>query len=720
MASDVNDVSGSAPGASHAEPIYVRHVRHALDREFRALLDPSHMSRDEVSSQFSETVFYARALAALALRALTGCSSREAAESIIDGPGDNGIDALGVGTIDGVPELWLVQSKWSARGTARVNTNELLMLKRGLELLQWREYSSFNEKFSQLRPRVEAAVEHSRAKIHLVLAYMGTDMPSHSILAELTSRFKIPTDTVDYQILSGLDFQRIVRESASASPIDLTVRMFSQLSIPSTLRSYLGLISVGEVADWYEQHGQRLFDRNIRYPLGATQINEAIGRTLRERPEVFSTFNNGLTLVCARAEQRLFNRGATNGPAELHLRDVQIVNGAQTVQAIYDAVRENPESALRAMVSLRVIATDGAPDEMITDITIAGNYQNSVTARDLAAVDPVQYRIRDSLALELDKTYVIKRGDIIPPPEDGCTLDEAIIALACAHSNLEHCARVCADPESIWERNPASTYSTIFQSPLSGPQLWRAVQVHRAVRAALSSSQTSLSDRVALITKYASFLVNNVVFRSLATELFESDEDETWRSEVIERIPGAAPAILRRIVAHALERHHDLWNPKATFEDADECKALAEAVLTDISTGTAMPELPDWYDRENSGRATRRPSSVTLLVQSHAIPNGTSLYFEGTTSPERRATREWLSVDPRRGQAIWDVGNAPTGKPMRWAVDNHFYSPSGLTLKIWEEAGWQAQPVAAQGAIRWHVASGETLSELAEHESSER
>jgi hypothetical protein len=662
-------------------------------------------------------VFYSRALAALILRALTGCSSKEAASSIVDGPRDNGIDALGVGTIDGVPELWLVQAKWSDRGAARVSDREISVLAHGLELLQWREYSKFNEKLRDLRPRVEAAIEHPRAKVHLVLAYMGVRSRPASAFDGLLSNYRAATDTIDLQIFDGFDLHRLVRESGAGSPVDLTVRMYSQLSVPGALQSYIGLISVGEVADWYEQHGQRLFDRNIRYPLGATQINEAIGRTLRERPEMFSTFNNGLTVVCARIQQKLFNRGAINGPAELQLSDAQIVNGAQTAQAIFNAVRESPESALKALVSLRVIATEGAPGDMTADITIAGNYQNSVTARDLAAVDPVQYRIRDSLALELDKTYVIKRGDIVPPVEDGCTLDEALIALACAHSNVLHCARICADPDSIWEQGAGSTYTTIFRYPISGLQVWRAVELHRAVRAALGSSQASSTSRVALIAKYASFLVNNILFKSLAAELFESDDDDMWHRGVIDQIGLEAPIVLRRLVAHALELHRELWNPKATFEDVDECRALAELVLSDMSNGVPLPVLPNWYDGYSFRRITRRPSTVALLTASERILPGTSLYFEGTSSPERRAVREWLSLDPRRGLAIWDPITAPSGRPMRWAVDDGFYSPSGLTLKIWEEAGWREHPIAAHGPGRWRVASGQTLFELAQSES---
>ena len=47
----------------------------------------------------------------------------------------------------------------------------------------------------------------------------------------------------------------------------------------------------------------RLFVRNIRGFLGNTEINQSIGGTLRNEPEDFWHYYNGVTVVCDEARQ---------------------------------------------------------------------------------------------------------------------------------------------------------------------------------------------------------------------------------------------------------------------------------------------------------------------------------------------------------------------------------------------------------------------------------
>ena len=94
----------------------VRHVRDALKAEFGDLIDLSDI--EHKSDPEREQHFLSRALAALVVRNLTDCSNSDAAEAVIDGRDDNGIDALAIE--DARSHLWLVQTKWSDAGAARV------------------------------------------------------------------------------------------------------------------------------------------------------------------------------------------------------------------------------------------------------------------------------------------------------------------------------------------------------------------------------------------------------------------------------------------------------------------------------------------------------------------------------------------------------------------------------------------------------------------------
>ena len=65
-------------------------------------------------------------------------------------------------------------------------------------------------------------------------------------------------------------------------------------------------------------------------------------------------------------------------------------------------------------------------------MTTATNTQNRIEKRDFASLDPTQDRLKNELLLDLNKQYIYKTGERQPPPENGCNIDEATIALACA------------------------------------------------------------------------------------------------------------------------------------------------------------------------------------------------------------------------------------------------------------------------------------------------
>ncbi|MEK8144724.1 hypothetical protein NKH18_33145 [Streptomyces sp. M10(2022)] len=73
-------------------PLEVRHVRDALKREFDPLISLADYEKRQPSER--ENAFNSRALSARAARMLTDCTSEEAAESVIDGRDDFGIDAV--------------------------------------------------------------------------------------------------------------------------------------------------------------------------------------------------------------------------------------------------------------------------------------------------------------------------------------------------------------------------------------------------------------------------------------------------------------------------------------------------------------------------------------------------------------------------------------------------------------------------------------------------
>ena len=67
------------------------------------------------------------------------------------------------------------------------------------------------------------------------------------------------------------------------------------------LRVLLGRVAVQTIADLFEEHGDRLLQRNIRRYLGlhSNRVNTAIHDTLcSDKADKFYFYNNGITIVC--------------------------------------------------------------------------------------------------------------------------------------------------------------------------------------------------------------------------------------------------------------------------------------------------------------------------------------------------------------------------------------------------------------------------------------
>lgn len=67
------------------------------------------------------------------------------------------------------------------------------------------------------------------------------------------------------------------------------------------------------------------FDDNVRDSQGYSTVNQEILSTLKEHPERFVLFNNGITIVCKKVELK---------NSEYELENPQIVNGCQTCNMI--------------------------------------------------------------------------------------------------------------------------------------------------------------------------------------------------------------------------------------------------------------------------------------------------------------------------------------------------------------------------------------------------
>jgi hypothetical protein len=471
--------------------------------------------------------------------------------------------------------------------------------------------------------------------------------------------------------------------------------------------AYQGRLSASDVADWYAQHGDRLFEQNIRKSLGLTRVNQELVDTLITSPADFWYYNNGITVLCDSTERYQSSR-ATYSPVDLTLRGASVVNGAQTVAAIYEAMQRDPGQVGQAYVSVKIVTTGHTPDDFGGRVTRATNTQNHVEPRDFVALDPVQWSIREDFALTLHKEYVYKRGELDPDPIAGCSVTYAAVALACANDNPDLAVRAKTNRDTLWEQGSAGAYDILFRRTTpSAPRIWRSFHTFRQVQAALAAGEEERGGRASAIAAQGDYLIGHIVFRQLALTKID-DLDYDWDSE-LERVPELAAAALNWLIMRVDEEFGATSLVKNTFANPARCRILVQRVLSDLATGQMAPELPPGYQPTPPERRLRRQNAVHAIVDAGRIKEGTTLTFKTRVSRERAWVDPWLAEDPKRTQATWVNHRS---RPLLWAYDGQRYSPTGLVTKIWNLSGWAEQPVAVQGTVQWYVQGEGSLADI--------
>lgn len=202
-----------------------------------------------------------------------------------------------------------------------------------------------------------------------------------------------------------MDIGRLYRHISSGKPrdeimIDFTSAIGLPLQcvyIPDPTADYDFVLTAlpGEVLRaLYERYSQQLLEANVRSFLGVTgKHNKGILKTLREEPEHFMAFNNGLVIV---ADEARFERNELGEVGISWLKGFQVVNGGQTTASIYFAKRKNPEvdlSHVRVPAKIVVLHDDVDREKLISSISRYANSQNAVKNSDLSANLPFHVQL---------------------------------------------------------------------------------------------------------------------------------------------------------------------------------------------------------------------------------------------------------------------------------------------------------------------------------------
>ncbi len=265
--------------------------------------------------------------------------------------------------------------------------------------------SARDRTFKRLRSFIEAAgkievEEHNPVLDVAELIETGEDFDSircFLLSNQVTDRTELPdVDGVSVSLHCwDLEALRRLRESESQHEqinINLVelfgdgLRSLSCRQMARHIKTYLCTIPGEYLAELYLEYGPRLLERNVRAFLAArTKVNQGIRDTLRNEPERFLAYNNGLTATAAAVS---INETG-DGPVIDNISDFQIVNGGQTTASIAAALKDPDVDLSKVSVQMKLAVVDEDHiDDLVTYISEYANSQNAVKVADLSSNHP--------------------------------------------------------------------------------------------------------------------------------------------------------------------------------------------------------------------------------------------------------------------------------------------------------------------------------------------
>lgn len=151
--------------------------------------------------------------------------------------------------------------------------------------------------------------------------------------------------------------------------------------------AYLAIIPGITLAKIYKQYQQVLLEKNVRTFLQFKgKVNKEIRRTLREKPDMFFSYNNGISTTASDIETK-----EIDGMLYItRLFDWQIVNGGQTTASIAASLTDKEVDLSKVFVPMKISVIRDAEhdDELIKNISISANSQTAIKNSDFSANDP--------------------------------------------------------------------------------------------------------------------------------------------------------------------------------------------------------------------------------------------------------------------------------------------------------------------------------------------
>jgi hypothetical protein len=541
-----------------------------------------------------------RSLAAFAIEKLADTTSAQAVNAIMDGGNDNGVDALHFDRVKN--RLWLVQAK--AGGAPDAGENK--KFRDGIRDLAAGNFTNFNQAFARLQPDVEDALETPGVVIIGCNVHLGAQLGPHAVtdLNQLAAELNQFVHRFEWQDLNLSRVHGWLTAEHAAAPLIVTLTLENWYAVTQPRRAFYGLVTASQLAALYQQHGKKLFEKNIRHYLGEQPVNEAIAATVRERPADLFYLNNGLTAVCS---EIVPPPAHTFVQVSLTLRGFSVVNGAQTVGSVFATQAAGNQISPDAKLLITLIEVGAVPGNLGVEITRCRNTQNAVRGLHFAALDDNQERLRRELAISGINYHYRPSAEAVQGGANVITFEDAALALACFRGDTKTIVTAKKEIGQIHDRN-GDFYPTLFNAGLSGVALCRATRIYKYLNGILASTEASESGYFRrMFFRHGRFFVLHIfarrhqaLLRKPEIELTAADQSELSRHllDLAEVIYTVAEARFQRGKGYL-----------SIFRNVTDAQPLSQDVMQKLAQLDAQRAAPPIAPAASAPATTASPTA---------------------------------------------------------------------------------------------------------------
>jgi len=494
----------------------------------------------------------------------------EAVDSVCDQPGDKGVDGIYVNDNDNT--IHIFQSKISQNKNSYIGDAYLRAFRGTLS-----QFSDEDSIENLITTGGEANVVRLLKDLDLL---NKVKTKTHDILGVFISNVDIDANGQSFlnttpeitfigktmMVSTYISDERTTPVPAAAI-FDVSGFPVSQYIVDAKTKALIAPVKARELVNLQGIPDQSLFAFNVRGPLGHTQVNRDIERSIKDPSthKLFPLFHNGINIICEKIEDT---------PDKITIHNYYVVNGCQSLDCLY---KLQPKLTDDLRVLTKFIQMD-VPSTLSEQVTIYSNNQNGVKPRDFKANNPIQIRLQNEFQGQYSGQYSfeIKRGETSP---NGEIISNEVAGLYLMSFDLKEPWGTHRKYQVFDEK-----HADLFARPeVSADRIVMCHEMMKVIEAATDKINNRLFGKYAL-TKYAMLYMLRCILENdkLGIELLTDPAGFVRDVENRRHFASCVGKIIDDIVIDVnaeVDQYGDTFDYRGKLRDADWVKSLSKEVV---------------------------------------------------------------------------------------------------------------------------------------------